>query len=132
MDQVAVIGGGTMGADVAAIFVAGGWTAHVVEPGAATRAALAARIEKACGQIGGRYAAERLVAHSAASALPWRDIALVIECAPENLAIKRQVFAELEQLAAPDTTLASNSSSFPITDIARGLRSSARMCGLHF
>lgn len=132
MEHVAVIGGGTMGADIAAIFAAGGWTAHVVEPDTARRKALPERIGKSCGQIGGTFAAERLVAHGAASALPWKEIVLVIECAPEDLAIKRKVFAELEQLAGPDTTLASNSSSFPITDIAQGLRTTARMCGLHF
>lgn len=132
MDQVAVIGGGTMGADIAAIFVAGGWAAHVVEPDEARRAALPGRVLKACDQLGGPYAAERLVTHAALASLPWRDVPLVIECAPEDLAIKRKVFAELEQLAAPDATLSSNSSSFPITDIAQDLRTPGRMCGLHF
>ncbi len=132
MDKVAMIGGGTMGADIAAIFVAGGWTAHVVEPDEARRAALSGRILKACDQLGGPYAAERLVSYADLESAPWQAIALVVECAPEDLAIKRKVFAELEQLAGPNATLASNSSSFPITDIAQGLRTTARMCGLHF
>jgi 3-hydroxybutyryl-CoA dehydrogenase len=132
MEHVAVIGGGTMGADIAAIFVAGGWTAHVVEPDTARRSTLTGRVQKACEQIGKPFGADRLVGHARAGALPWQNIALVVECAPENLAIKRAVFAELEQLARPDATLASNSSSFPITDIAQELRSAARMCGLHF
>jgi len=132
MDHVAVIGGGTMGADIAAIFVAGGWTAHVVEPDEAHRAALAGRILKSCDQLGGPFAAERLVSYADLASVPWQDIGLAVECAPENLAIKREVFAELERRATPHTTLASNSSSFPITDIAQGLRTTARMCGLHF
>jgi 3-hydroxybutyryl-CoA dehydrogenase len=132
MDQVAVIGGGTMGGDIAAIFVAGGWTAHVVEPDAGRRAALTGRIVKACDQLGGPYAADRLTAHAAPASVPWQDVRLAIECAPENLAVKREIFAELERRAAPAATLASNSSSFPITDIARGLATPARMCGLHF
>ncbi len=119
MEHVAVIGGGTMGADIAAIFVAGGWTAHVVEPDTARRSTLTGRVENACAQIGKPFGADRLVGHGKAGALPWQNIALVVECAPENLAIKRAVFAELEQLARPDATLASNSSSFPITDIRR-------------
>jgi len=132
MEHVAVIGGGTMGADIAAIFVAGGWAVHVVEPDPGRRAALAGRVEKACGQIGKPFFAGALVAHAALAAPPWRDISLAIECAPEGLGIKRQVFAELERLARPDATLTSNSSSFPISDITQALATRARMCGLHF
>jgi 3-hydroxybutyryl-CoA dehydrogenase len=132
MERVAVIGGGTMGTDIAAIFVAGGWTAHVVEPDATRRTALAARVEKACGQLGGPSAGERLAAHDDLASVPWQDIALVVECAPEDLDVKRRVFAQLERLARPDATLASNSSSFPISDISQGLATRARMCGLHF
>jgi 3-hydroxybutyryl-CoA dehydrogenase len=132
MEHVAVIGGGTMGADIAAIFVAGGWMAHVVEPDAERRAGLAARIEKACGQLGSAYASARLAAYAGLAPAPWRELALVVECAPEKLDVKRQVFAELERVARPDATLASNSSSFPISDISQGLATRARMCGLHF
>jgi 3-hydroxybutyryl-CoA dehydrogenase len=132
MEHVAVIGGGTMGADIAAIFVAGGWMAHVVEPDAQRRAGLAARVEKACGQLGSAYASVRLAAYASLARVPWREVVLVVECAPEKLDVKRQVFAELERLARPDATLASNSSSFPISDISQGLTTRTRMCGLHF
>lgn len=132
MESVAIIGGGTMGADIAAIFAAGEWTAHVVEPDAARRMGLTGRVEKAWEQLGGGYAPERLVAHAGLASVPWRDIALVVECAPEDLAVKRKIFEEIERLARPDATLASNSSSFPISEIARGLPTRARMCGLHF
>jgi len=132
MRHVSVIGGGTMGADIAAIFVAGGWTAHVVEPDSQRRATVAGRVEKACGQIGKPFFAAQLFAQAALAAVPWRDVSLAIECAPEGLGIKRQVFAELERLARPDATLASNSSSFPISAIAQALATRARMCGLHF
>ncbi|MCL4800027.1 MAG: 3-hydroxyacyl-CoA dehydrogenase [Burkholderiales bacterium] len=130
--SAAVIGGGTMGADIAAILVAGGWTAHVVEPSPAGRASLAARVAKSCAQLDAPFVAARLHAHPAAPDAPWAGIGLAIECAPEDLALKRRVFAELERLARPDATLASNSSSFPISAIGRGLATGARMCGLHF
>jgi 3-hydroxybutyryl-CoA dehydrogenase len=51
---------------------------------------------------------------------------------PERLALKQSVFAELERLARPDAPLASNSSSFPISEISRGLATGRRMLGLHF
>jgi len=132
MRQAAVIGGGTMGADVAAILAAGGWAAHVVEPDAAQRASLPQRVAKSCGQLDAPLAAERLSVHDDAAGAPWAAIELAIECAPEALALKQRVFAELERLARPDATLASNASSFPISDISRGLATRGRMCGLHF
>jgi 3-hydroxybutyryl-CoA dehydrogenase len=62
----------------------------------------------------------------------WSDIDLVIECVPERLDIKRELFAKLEQYAKPEAVLASNSTSFPISEIAQGLKTPARMIGLHF
>ena len=62
----------------------------------------------------------------------WSEIDLVIECVPEKLEVKQDLFAQLEQVVNPETVLASNSSSFPISDIANGLKSPARMIGLHF
>jgi 3-hydroxybutyryl-CoA dehydrogenase len=62
----------------------------------------------------------------------WSDIDLVIECVPERLDIKRELFAKLEKYAKPEAVLASNSTSFPISQIAEGLKTSARMIGLHF
>jgi 3-hydroxybutyryl-CoA dehydrogenase len=57
---------------------------------------------------------------------------LVIECVPERLDIKQELFAKLEQYAKPEAVLASNSTSFPISDISKGLKTAARMIGLHF
>jgi 3-hydroxybutyryl-CoA dehydrogenase len=62
----------------------------------------------------------------------WSEIDLVIECVPEKLEIKQDLFTQLEQVVNPQTVLASNSSSFPISQIAEGLKTSARMIGLHF
>jgi 3-hydroxybutyryl-CoA dehydrogenase len=63
---------------------------------------------------------------------PWKDIEVVVECIPEKLDLKRKLFADLEKLARPDTVLASNSSSFPISRIAEGLKTPERMIGLHY
>jgi len=62
----------------------------------------------------------------------WPDVALVVECITEQLAPKQALFARLVELAPADAVLASNSSSFPISAIARDLRSAPRMLGLHF
>jgi 3-hydroxybutyryl-CoA dehydrogenase len=60
------------------------------------------------------------------------DVALVVECIPERLDLKRKLFADLEKLARGDAVLASNSSSFPISAIAKGLKTQERMLGLHY
>jgi 3-hydroxybutyryl-CoA dehydrogenase len=57
---------------------------------------------------------------------------IVIEAAPEDLAIKRRLFAEIEASAAPDAVLASNTSSLPITSIGQELKDPGRLVGIHF
>ncbi len=60
------------------------------------------------------------------------DAALVIEAAPEKLALKQKLFADLEAVVAPDTILASNSSAIPSTEIGRHLKHRERVVGTHF
>jgi 3-hydroxybutyryl-CoA dehydrogenase len=57
---------------------------------------------------------------------------IVIEAAPENLALKRAVFQEIEQAARPTALLASNTSSLPITEIGQELKDPGRLVGIHF
>ncbi|AGB38518.1 3-hydroxyacyl-CoA dehydrogenase/enoyl-CoA hydratase family protein [Natronococcus occultus] len=60
------------------------------------------------------------------------DAELVIEAAPENLELKRELFADLERFADEDALLATNTSSLPITDVAAAVDSPERVLGLHF
>jgi 3-hydroxybutyryl-CoA dehydrogenase len=57
---------------------------------------------------------------------------IVIEAAPEDLPLKRQLFRELEEAAPRASLLASNTSSLPITAIAQELRDPGRVVGIHF
>ncbi|MFY9716601.1 MAG: 3-hydroxyacyl-CoA dehydrogenase family protein [Thermoplasmata archaeon] len=57
---------------------------------------------------------------------------IVIEAAPEDLGIKRRLFAEIEESARPEAILASNTSSLPITSIAQDLKDPGRVVGIHF
>jgi 3-hydroxybutyryl-CoA dehydrogenase len=57
---------------------------------------------------------------------------VVIEAAPENLAMKRDVFRQLEEATQPTALLASNTSSLPITSIGQELKDPGRLVGLHF
>lgn len=57
---------------------------------------------------------------------------LVLESVVESLKVKRQIFAELEELAPRDALFASNTSCLRIGQIASGLTAPERLCGLHF
>lgn len=128
-----IIGGGIMGGDIATLFAAHGWTVHVMSPSAKTRDALPARISGGLAKLGapaGHAAAVRCYAEL--KAIPWADIAIVVEAATEDLPLKQKLFAEVEALAKPDIPLTSNTSNFPIGDIAKGLKHPGRVAGLHF
>jgi 3-hydroxybutyryl-CoA dehydrogenase len=57
---------------------------------------------------------------------------LVIEAATENMEIKSKIFAQLDQIAPPETILASNTSSLPITEIAAVTKRPEKVIGMHF
>jgi 3-hydroxybutyryl-CoA dehydrogenase len=57
---------------------------------------------------------------------------VVVEAIVEDLAVKKDLFANLEGIVAPDAILASNTSSLSPTAIAAGLRHPDRVVGLHF
>jgi 3-hydroxyacyl-CoA dehydrogenase/enoyl-CoA hydratase/3-hydroxybutyryl-CoA epimerase/3-hydroxyacyl-CoA dehydrogenase/enoyl-CoA hydratase/3-hydroxybutyryl-CoA epimerase/enoyl-CoA isomerase len=57
---------------------------------------------------------------------------LVIEAIVENADAKRQLFARLEPRLRDDAILASNTSTIPITELARDLKHPERFCGIHF
>jgi len=137
--RVGVIGAGTMGAGIAQ--VAAGAGCDVVLYDVAAEA-----VERGVGRIRAGYdrmvtrgklteearaaALGRIVAATTLDALATAEI--VIEAAPEDLALKRQLFGELAQICAPDALFASNTSSLSITRIAAGLNNPERVVGMHF
>src|SRR5207249_8736546 len=62
----------------------------------------------------------------------FRSADLVIEAVFEEIATKRRVIAELEQVLRPEAVIASNTSALPIAEIAREARSPERIVGMHF
>ncbi|MGN6390557.1 MAG: 3-hydroxyacyl-CoA dehydrogenase family protein [Burkholderiaceae bacterium] len=131
-EAMVVVGGGTMGTGVAAIFVAAGWRVQVVEPGEAARASVPEKVGAAAQAAGVHRPGGSVAVRAALTDVDWTGVRLVIECAPEDLAVKQRVFAELDALAPADVPLASNSSGLPITRIGAGCASRSRMLGLHF
>jgi 3-hydroxybutyryl-CoA dehydrogenase len=62
----------------------------------------------------------------------FNDRELVIEAAPENIALKKQTFAALDKICPPPTVLATNTSCLSIIDIAMATQRPARVLGIHF
>ena len=60
------------------------------------------------------------------------DCGLVIEAIIENLAIKKTVFTQLEEICSSDCILASNTSSLAISAIAGACKHPERVIGIHF
>jgi len=127
-----VVGGGTMGADIAGIFVANSDDVEVVEANEIARAKLAERIVASAGEIGAGKPLGRVRVVSSIDEVGWDGAYLLIEAVSEVLAVKQAVFADLEKAAPRNLPRTSNSSGFPISRIAEGLATADRMVGLHF
>lgn len=128
----AIVGGGVMGGDIASIFFAAGWDVQVVEPNPATRAHLPESVPAAARVIGLRQGGGSVRVCAELAELQWLDVDIVIECAPEDLEVKQQIFQALDRSAPGQVPLTSNSSGFPISRIGEGCATRGRMLGLHF
>ena len=137
---IAVVGAGTMGAGIAQIFAQAG---HPVRLQARKRETLEAALrrigvnqdELIRSDLLGAPAAEAargriMVTQSLQEALT--GAALVSENIPERLDLKQPLFAELDRLTPPEVILSTNTSSLPITQIARGTKHPERVVGFHW
>jgi len=127
-----VLGGGTMGVGIIAMFLGGGWKVDVVSRSASTRDGLPAATSRALKAMGKPDDVSGLATYATLEEAPWPKIDIVVETVTEDLTLKQKIFADLERLSRPGVPLTSNSSSFPISEIGKGLASQDRMMGLHF
>lgn len=137
---VAVVGAGTMGSGIALVAARAGYEVRVYDVDAASLDRGLRRVgeglEKAVQK--GRLPAAELDAVRARvrgdtrleAALEGAD--LVIEAAPEELELKKRLFASISAVARPDAILATNTSSLPVTEIASAASRPERVVGLHF
>jgi len=139
LSRIGVAGLGTMGAGIAQLCVEAGMetVAFDTSQAAGDRAAerighfLRRKVEKGTLEAGADVAAlERLSPTTELSALA--DCDFVIEAVFEDLEIKRALFAALEDVVSPDTTLATNTSALSVTSVAAATASPQRVVGMHF
>ena len=97
--RTVVVGGGTMGMDVAIVMAHGGSQVTVVEPDAVKRQALTSHVRHNLSLLGMAHRTDRVQAVADLAATEWPGVSLVIECIPENLPLKQALFAQLAQMA---------------------------------
>jgi len=140
VQRVAVIGAGTMGTGIAQVAARAGYVVELfdVATGAAQRAleriadSLARAVEKGRCTAQERDEALRRLSASPDLEKSAAQADLIVEAAPEDLALKKELFAKLSRAARPEAILASNTSSLPITAIAAAAKGPERVIGLHF
>jgi 3-hydroxyacyl-CoA dehydrogenase len=139
--KVGVIGAGLMGHGIAQVAAQGGCDVIVNEERQEFLDKGLARIDKSLAKLaekaqekGGNFdaAAVRGRIRGTLSKKDLADCDLVVEAIVEDLEIKKKLFAELGQIVKKEAIFASNTSSFPIAEMATASGRADRFVGLHF
>ncbi|MGB6440687.1 MAG: 3-hydroxyacyl-CoA dehydrogenase NAD-binding domain-containing protein [Methyloceanibacter sp.] len=132
---VHVVGAGTMGGDIAAWCVVCGMQASLqdLDEGQLKKALARAKglfSKQLRGKTAIDAAVARLIADPKGKYIKHADV--VIEAIVEKLDVKQKLFQDLEAQMKPGAVLATNTSSLSLEDIAKPLKDSGRLVGLHF
>ncbi|MEW6248629.1 MAG: 3-hydroxyacyl-CoA dehydrogenase NAD-binding domain-containing protein [Nitrospirota bacterium] len=136
---IGVVGAGQMGRGISQVFATAGYQVLLID---VAEPALEEALKKI--RQGVERAVERgsLTRHQAGSVMTLihpmtvldrlRDAQLVVEAIPEDLAVKQELFTQLDRVCPRDTILASNTSSISITKLGAASGRPDRVVGLHF
>jgi len=139
IERIMVVGAGQMGGGIAQVAAQAGLQVvlndikpEVVQRGLGVMEKILARnVEKA--KITAEQKAAILARITPSTALEdAAGVDFVVEAASEKMAIKEQIFRDLDRHAGPGVILASNTSSLPITEIAAVTRRPELVIGMHF
>lgn len=140
LEQIAVIGSGTMGNGIAHVAAIGGFQVGLqdVDEGQLEKARTV--IEKnmskvvARGELSEQEMEEALRRMTFSTSLEEvaRDAELVIEAVPETMELKVEIFQRLDEICKPETVLATNTSTMSPTEIAASTGRPARCIAMHF
>jgi len=138
-ETIAVLGAGTMGAGIAQVAAQAGFETLVYD---VKQEFIDAGMDRVKNFLKGSRERGKLSADQENAILDrfrtstkledCNGSTLVIEAAPEKLDLKRDIFKQLDSICAPETLLASNTSSFSVTAIAASTQNQERVLGLHF
>ena len=139
VQDVAVVGAGTMGSGIATSLATAGYDVTLIDQ---DQAAVDAGLGRVAASLGGAARKGRLTAADAAAAVSRVAGAcelgaaaaadLVIEAVFENLAIKQDIFRALDRLCRADALLATNTSTLDIDELAASTTRPQQFVGMHF
>ncbi|WP_151088224.1 3-hydroxyacyl-CoA dehydrogenase NAD-binding domain-containing protein [Hymenobacter baengnokdamensis] len=136
---IGIIGSGAMGAGIAQVVATAGHAVRLLDQNAAAlekaTAGIAASLRKLAekGKLTTEAAGAAIARlHPTASMADFADCELVLEAIVEDLAVKQQVFRQLENIVNSECILATNTSSLSVTSIAAACRRPERFVGIHF
>ena len=139
---IGVMGGGVMGGGIAQVLAVAGY--RVIVRDLTEELLEKTRITITNGRFGLNAGVERgkLTESQKADAMEsldfttdmadLRDVDLLIEAIPENLDLKRKIFAELDALVKPEAILATNTSGFALADLSPAVSRKERFGGIHW
>jgi 3-hydroxybutyryl-CoA dehydrogenase len=129
---ISIVGGGLMGHGIALVFAAAGHHVRITDPVAEIRARIHDRIGTTLDELGNDRAALDRIAIAETLEACVADAQWVIEAAPEDLALKQRIFADIENATPADAILASNTSVIPIGQIMARIGRKQRALGTHW
>jgi len=137
--DIAIVGAGLMGSGIAQAAAIGGATVRLrdVDTKAVGRGLDAVRkltTDAARKRVIERRESARVISRVTGTTdySGFRRADLVIEAVFEDIAVKRNVITELEDVVRDDAVIATNTSALPIAEIARNARRPERIVGMHF
>jgi 3-hydroxybutyryl-CoA dehydrogenase len=137
--RVGIVGSGIMGSGIAETAAVNGFEVVLRSRSQSTADATLAAMEKSLNrqiEKGKRTEAERdeaLARVTGTSDLgALKDVDLVIESVIEDLAVKKELFNELDRITGDSTILATNTSTLPVIELAMQTGRPDKVCGVHF
>jgi 3-hydroxybutyryl-CoA dehydrogenase len=137
--KVAVIGAGTMGNGIAQVFSTSGYDTLMIDVKEELLTAALGKIRKSLEKLVEKAKLSTEEKDAALGRLSTstklEDAAgadLVVEAVNEDPALKRTIFAKLDEICAPETIFATNTSSISITQIGAFTRRPQKVAGMHF
>lgn len=139
-EVVAVLGAGIMGRGIARVFAASGHAVRLQDVSleaveravAIMRKDFARSIERGQEAVAAAEATLARITPVTGLAEAVDGATLVIEAVPEDLALKRTLFATLDELVGEEALLATNTSALSVTSIAAATKRPERVVGMHF
>ena len=137
--SAAVVGCGTMGADIAVCIASAGISVKIVDKNTETLEKGLKRVNETFARLANKNDFSELKMNSSLSLIKGttdlgdiRDVDIVIEAVFEEMDLKKEIFVALDKICKADCILATNTSTLDVDEIASKTKRPDRVIGMHF